>query len=77
MPSAYRYDMLAHGQEVMQELGVVQEWETYLLSIDGCSGHVRHHSVASAPWVLGISERVVLGCGLGEPDITTISAEVS
>lgn len=33
--------------------------------------------VASAPWVLGIAERVVLGRGLGEPNITTVSTEVT
>ena len=36
-----------------------------------------NHGVASTPWVLGIAERVVLGGGLGEPDITTVSTEVT
>lgn len=36
-----------------------------------------NHGVASAPGVLGIAERVVLGCGLGEPDITAITTELS
>ena len=36
-----------------------------------------NHGVAAAPWVLGVAERVVLGCGLGEPDITTVSTDVA
>ena len=38
---------------------------------------MRNHGVASTPWVLGVAERVVLGRGLGEPDITTVSTEVT
>jgi hypothetical protein len=38
---------------------------------------VGNHGVASAPWVLGISERVVLGCWLGEPDVTAVATEVA
>jgi hypothetical protein len=38
---------------------------------------VGNHGVAAAPWVLGVAERVVLGGGLGEPDITTVSTEVT
>jgi hypothetical protein len=38
---------------------------------------VRNHGVAAAPWVLGVAERVVFGCGLGEPDVTTVSTEVA
>jgi hypothetical protein len=36
-----------------------------------------NHGIASAPWVLRIAERVILGRGLGEPDITTVSAELT
>lgn len=35
------------------------------------------HGVASTPWVLCIAEWVVLGRGLGEPDIATITTEVA
>jgi len=38
---------------------------------------MRDHGVAATPWVLGVAERVVLGGGLGEPDITTVSTEVA
>jgi hypothetical protein len=38
---------------------------------------VGNHGVAAAPWVLGVAERVVLGGGLREPDITTVSTEVT
>jgi len=48
-----------------------------LLGVDGCSGHVRRHGVTASPWVLGGAERVVLGCWLREPDITTVSAELA
>ena len=36
-----------------------------------------NHSVSSAPGVLGITQRVILGSGLREPHITTVSAEVA
>jgi hypothetical protein len=48
-----------------------------LLCVDRGTGHVGNHGVASAPWVLSVAEWVVLGRGLGEPDITTISTEVA
>lgn len=47
------------------------------LGIDGGSGHVRNHGVAASPWVLGSSEWVVLGCGLREPDVTSVSVELT
>ena len=47
------------------------------LSIDGGTGHVGNHGIAATPGVLGVAERVVLGGGLGEPDITTITTEVT
>ena len=37
-----------------------------------------HHGVAAAPvGVLGGAERVVLGCGLREPDVTTVATELA
>lgn len=47
------------------------------LSIDGGTGHVGDHGVTTTPGVLGVAERVILGGGLGEPDITTVAAEVA
>jgi hypothetical protein len=38
---------------------------------------VGNHGVASSPWVLRVAERVVLGGWLGEPDVTTVSTEVT
>jgi hypothetical protein len=38
---------------------------------------VRNHGVTAAPWVLGVAERVILGGGLREPDVTTVSTEVA
>lgn len=35
------------------------------------------HGVAATEGVLGVAQRVVLGGGLGEPDITTVAAEVA
>lgn len=58
-------------QNVLGTVGVTD------LSIDGGTGHVGDHGVAATPGVLGVAERVVLGSGLGEPDITTVSAEVA
>jgi len=48
-----------------------------LLSIDGCSRHVRDHGVPASPWVLCSSEWVVLGCWLWEPDVTTVAVELA
>lgn len=47
------------------------------LGIDGGSGHVRNHGVAASPWVLGSSEWVVTGCVLREPDVTSVSVELT
>lgn len=48
-----------------------------LLSIDGGTRHVGNHSVSTTERVLGVAQGVVLGGGLREPNVTTISAEVS
>jgi hypothetical protein len=48
-----------------------------LLSIDRSTRHMRDHSVAAAPWVLGVSERMLLGSRLREPDITTVAVELT
>jgi hypothetical protein len=48
-----------------------------LLGVERGAGHVRHHGVTAAPGVGGVAQRVVLGGGLGEPDITSVAAEVS
>jgi hypothetical protein len=47
------------------------------LCVDRGSRHVGNHGVSSAPGVLGVAQRVVLGRGLGEPHIATVSAEVA
>lgn len=36
-----------------------------------------HHGVAATEGVLGVAQRVVLGSGLGEPDVTAVAAEVA
>jgi hypothetical protein len=38
---------------------------------------VGNHGVAAAPGVGGVAQRMVLGCGLGEPHITSVSAKVA
>ena len=48
-----------------------------LLRIERGTGHVRHHGVSAAEGVLGVAERVVLGCWLREPDVTAVAAEVA
>jgi hypothetical protein len=47
------------------------------LGIDRGARHVRNHGVAAAPWALDIAEWVVLGGGLREPNVTTISAKLT
>lgn len=48
-----------------------------LLSIERGTGHVRNHGVSAAEWVLCVSEGMILWCWLREPNITTVSAEVT
>jgi len=38
---------------------------------------VGHHGVAAAERVLGVPQDVVLGRGLGEPDVAAVAAEVA
>lgn len=47
------------------------------LCVDRGTRHVRNHGVATAPWALHVAEWVVLGGGLGIPDITTIASQVA
>jgi hypothetical protein len=47
-----------------------------LLGVDRGSADVGHHGVSSAKGVLGVAERVVFGRGLGEPDVSSVAAEV-
>ena len=58
-------------QDLLGALGVPD------LGIDRGTGHVGNHGVAAAPGALHVAERVVLGSGLGEPDVTTVAAEVA
>jgi hypothetical protein len=48
------------------------------LGVDRGTRHVRNGGVAAAPGgVGGVTEWVVLGCWLWEPDITTVTAELA
>ena len=67
--------VLAAG-EVALEDGLGTRCVT-LLSIEGSTGHVRDHSIAATPWVLGGSERMVLGSRLREPNITAITVQLA
>jgi len=59
------------GKNSLGALGVA------LLGVERSAGHVGDHRVAAAPGVLGGAQRVVLGRGLGEPDVAAVAAEVS
>jgi len=48
-----------------------------LLGIEGGTRHVGNHGVTTAEGILGVTQRVILGCRLREPDITTIASEMS
>lgn len=48
-----------------------------LLRIKRGTRHVRNHGVSTTEGVLCVAERVVLGCGLREPDVSSIAAEVA
>lgn len=58
-------------EDILRALGITD------LSIDRAAGHMRNHGVSTAPWTLDITERVVLWCGLREPNITTITTEMA
>lgn len=71
----FRSVVLAAGEVALEDsLGA---GSITLLGIERSTGHVRNHGVATTPWVLGISERMILWCGLGEPDVTTITVELA
>ena len=48
-----------------------------LLGVDRGTGHVGDHGVSATEGVLGGTERMVSRCGLREPDITSVAAEVA
>ena len=48
-----------------------------LLGVQVGAGHVGHHGVAAAEGVLGVAQGVLLRRGLGEPDVTSVAAEVT
>ena len=48
-----------------------------LLRIERRTRHVRHHGVSASEGVLGVSEGMVLGCWLREPDVAAVAAEVA
>jgi hypothetical protein len=47
------------------------------LCIQRRAGHVRNHAIATVHGVLCVAERMILWCGLWEPDITTIAVKVA
>ena len=48
-----------------------------LLRIDTGTRHVGNHGIPSTEGVLGVAERVVLGCWLREPDVTSVATKVA
>jgi hypothetical protein len=48
-----------------------------LLRIQTRAGHVRDHGVSASEWVLGVAEGMIFGCGLREPDVASVAAEVA
>jgi hypothetical protein len=48
-----------------------------LLRIERGARHVRNHGVSASEGVLGIAERMVFWCGLREPDVAAVAAEVT
>lgn len=47
------------------------------LGVERGARHVRDHGVAAAKGVLGGAQGVVLGRGLGEPDVASVAGEVA
>ena len=58
-------------ENILGALGVTD------LRIDGGAGHMRNHGVTTAPGALHVTERVVLGSGLREPNVTTVASQVA
>jgi hypothetical protein len=48
-----------------------------LLGVERSTRHVGNHGVSATEGVLGVAERVVFGCWLREPDVTTVATEVA
>ena len=48
-----------------------------LLRVDRSTRHVWHHGIASAPWVLGVAQWMILWCWLWEPDVATVATKVA
>lgn len=67
--------VVATGEVALQDslgaLGVAD------LGVDGGTGHVGNHGVSTTQRTGDVAERVVLGSGLREPDVTTVAAEVA
>lgn len=59
------------GEDGLGAVGVA------LLGVEGGAGHVGDHGVAAAEGVLGCAERMLLGRGLGEPDVAAVAGEVA
>ena len=66
--------MLSAQIALQDRLGAVS---VALLGVEGRARHVRDHGVAAAEGVLGVAERVVFRCGLREPDVAAVAAEVA
>lgn len=58
-------------ENVLGALGITD------LSIDRSTRHVRNHGVTATPGPFNVTERVVLGSRLREPNVTTVSAQVT
>ena len=66
--------MLSAQVALQNRLGAIS---VSLLRIEGSTRHVGNHGVSAVEGVLGVAERVVLGSGLWEPNVTAITAEVA
>jgi hypothetical protein len=66
--------MLSRQVALQDALGAVG---VSLLRIERRARHVGNHGVSAAEGVLGVAEGVVLGCGLREPHVTAVAAEVA
>jgi len=66
--------VLAREVRLEDSLGTVG---VSLLGVEGGTGHVRNHGVSTTEWVGGVTEWVVLWSWLWEPDITTVTTEVT
>jgi hypothetical protein len=70
-----RWDLRMAGEEALED--VLDTSSISGLGIEGRAGHVGNHSISSSTDILHIAPSMITGSGLGEPDITSVSTQLT